>query len=495
VADGLLFFDSNFNGVLDDGEPFTVSYDDGSAALLIDFDTFDTNQNGALDDTEGQQVAIGGYSPYTGLVSDMTFVAPGDSFGINPFTTLVSQMMKDGKDQAEAIQLVNQSLGLPEDLDVGSFIPELALEDGDAALAAKFEAIQSQVHTAIVQISKLLDGASALSDEAIAPKVIQAMTAQILAGTPINLGSAADIQKLLTASIEAIKAADPALNTAALAAIASSVAQVIAESNQNIAKASQVSPAEVLRSIGLTQRVVLGEIAKDLEAVGAGKKSIQSVLAESTGTGFTKLLAAAKKEMTKGSNRGDILRGTRKVDVLRGQGGDDSIFGDQGNDRLFGDADADELKGQEGNDLLEGGLGNDTLIGDSGRDRLIGGDGNDSLAGDSGKDILIGGKGRDRFDIGINKADADRISDFSPREDLLVIGGLSVIKGFRAGKAVKSKFLEVGKKAGDRNDYLVYNPSTGALFYDENGSAKGLQTKIVQLSPGLDLRANNLVIA
>jgi hypothetical protein len=494
IADGILFFDKNFNGVLDEGEPFTVTYDDGSATLLIDFDEFDTNQNGTIDDTEGQQVAIGGYSPYTGLVSELNFVAPGDSFGINPFTTLVSQMMKDGKDQSEAIELVNQSMGLPADLDVGSFIPELALEDGDAALAAKFEATQSQVHTALVQISKLLDGASALSKDAIAPKVVQVLAAQVAAGTPINLGNTADIQKLLTASIAAVKAADPALNTAPLDAIVASVAQVIAESNQNITKASQVTPAEVLRSIGLTQRIVLGEIAKDLEAVGAGKKSIQSVLAESTGAGFTKLLAAAKKEMTDGSNRGDILRGTRKADVLRGQAGDDALFGDQGNDRLFGDADADELKGEEGNDLLEGGMGNDTLIGDAGRDRLIGGDGNDSLAGDSGKDTLLGGKGRDRFNIGISKADADRIADFSPREDLLVIEGLSLINGLKAGKLVKSKFLEVGRKAGDRNDYFVYNPSTGALFYDENGSVKGLQTKIAQLSPGLDLRANSLLI-
>jgi len=422
-------------------------------------------------------------------------VAPGDSFGINPFTTLVSQMMKDGKDQGEAIQLLNQSLGLPSDLDVGSFIPELSLEDGDAALAAKFEAVQSQVHTAIVQISKLLDGASALSDEAIAPKVIQVLAGQIAAGTPINLGSAADIQKILTASIEAVKAADPALNTATLTAIAASVAQVIADANQNITKASQVSPAEVLRSIGLTQRVILGEIAKDLEAVGAGKKSIQSVIAESTGAGFTKLLAAAKKEMTNGSNRGDILRGSRRADVLRGQAGDDSIFGDKGNDRLFGDADADELKGGEGNDLLEGGMGNDALIGDAGRDRLIGGDGNDSLTGDSGRDILMGGKGRDRFNIGTSKANADRISDFSPNEDLLVISGLSLVAGLKAGKRVKSKYFEVGKKALDRKDYFIYKSSSGALFYDENGSAKGLQTKIAQLSPGLDLRANNLVIS
>ncbi|MBI4784814.1 MAG: DUF4347 domain-containing protein [Oscillatoriophycideae cyanobacterium NC_groundwater_1537_Pr4_S-0.65um_50_18] len=496
IADALVIFDQNFNGVLDSGEPFTISYDDGSVALTIDLDTFDTNQNGFIDDTEGQRVAIGGYSPYTGLLNDMKFVAPGDSFGINSLTTLVSQMMQDGKNQSEAIRDVNRSLGLPEDLDVGAFIPELALASGDAALAAKFESVQSQVHTAIVQISQVLNGASSkLSADAINQKVIQAIVAQVASGASLNLGNAADIQKLLTDSLTSVQAADPTTKTAAITAIASQLAQVIAESNQRIDAASKAAPQDVLRMIGLTERVALGQVATDLAAVGAGKKSVKALVSEYTGRGFDKQLAAAKKAMTDGTDQSDILRGSRKNDVLRGQKGDDSLFGDSGNDRLFGEADADELSGGVGKDKLDGGVGNDDLNGGNGRDRILGGDGNDMLTGDNGSDLLMGGKGRDRFGLGIGELGSDRIADFSVKDDLLLISGLSGIANFKSGKAIGDKFFHIGQKAADNNDYFIFNKSTGVLSYDANGKGKGQQIKIAQLSPGLAIDASDLVMA
>jgi len=496
IADAVVFFDQNFNGLLDSDEPFTISYEDGSVALTIDLDKFDTNKNGFIDDTEGQRVAIGGYVPSTGLLNDMKFVAPGDSFGINPMTTLVSQMMKDGKDQSEAIAEINQSLGLPADLDVGSFIPELALASGDAALAAKFESVQSQVHTAIVQISQVLDGASdKLSADAINQKVIQAITAQITSGAALNLGSAADIQKLLVASLASVQTADPTTKATAITAIASQLAQVIAESNQRIDQASKAAPQDVLRLIGLTERVVLGKVAADLASVGAGKKAVKELVREYTGRGFDKQLADAKKALTKGTKGSDILQGDRKNDVLRGQQGDDSLFGKSGNDRLFGDADADDLQGGLGKDKLEGGTGNDTLSGGDGRDRLLGGDGNDILTGDSGSDILSGGKGRDHFGLGIGELGADRITDFSAKDDLLVISGLSGEAGFKSSKAISAKFFHIGKNAGDSNDYFIYNKSTGSLSYDADGKGKGLQIKIAQLSPGLAIGATDLMMA
>ncbi|HEY9644191.1 MAG TPA: hypothetical protein V6C57_27100, partial [Coleofasciculaceae cyanobacterium] len=496
IADAVVFFDQNFNGVLDSGEPFTISYEDGSVALTIDLDKFDTNKNGVIDDTEGQRVAIGGYSPYTGLLNDMKFVAPGDSFGINSMTTLVSQLMQDGKDQSEAIRDINQSLGLPADLDVGSFIPELALVGGDPALAAKFESVQSQVHTAIVQIGQVLNGASEkLSADAINQKVVQSITAQITSGASLNLGNVADVQKLLIASLASVQAADPTTKVAAVSAIANQLAQVIAESNQRIEQASKAAPQDVLRMIGLTERVVLGKVATDLAAVGAGKKSVKALVSEYTGRGFDKQLTVAKKALTGGTDQSDILRGSRKNDILHGQQGDDSLFGDSGNDRLFGEADADDLRGEVGKDRLDGGKGNDSLSGGNGRDRLWGGDGDDVLIGDNGRDTLVGGKGRDHFGLGIGERGVDRIVDFSVKDDLLVISGLSGVAGFKSGKAISAQSFHIGKHAADSNDYFIYNKSTGALSYDADGNGKGLQIKIAQLSPGLAIAANDLMMA
>jgi hypothetical protein len=116
IAEALVFFDANFNGILDENEPFAITESDGSFDIAIDMDVFDTNQNEILDDSEGQQVAMGGYGAYNGLASEVTFVAPGASFAINPLTTLISQMMQDGKSQEEASELVAQSLGLPAEV-------------------------------------------------------------------------------------------------------------------------------------------------------------------------------------------------------------------------------------------------------------------------------------------------------------------------------------------------------------------------------------------
>jgi serralysin len=71
------------------------------------------------------------------------------------------------------------------------------------------------------------------------------------------------------------------------------------------------------------------------------------------------------------------------------------------------------------------------LWGHGGDDLLYGGDGHDLLYGDSGRDILIGGVGRDRFvfnaahaitgDPDTNWRQADKVTDFTPGEDRLVI--------------------------------------------------------------------------
>jgi hypothetical protein len=495
ISDALVFLDTNFNNILDGDEPFALTLEDGSVAITIDMEKFDLNKNDEIDANEGQTVALGGYSPYTGLLNDLTFVAPAGSFGVTPITTLISQLMKGGKDEIEAMALVNQSLGFPADLDAGSFIPELALLGGDAALGAKYEATLGQIHTAIVQMSKLLDGASTLSSATLNQTIIQVIAEQMAAGTPLNLAQPQDIQRLLTQAIAAVQAADPSAKTQPLTAAVAQIAQVIAESNQRIATAASGNPAEVLRQVGFVLRVTLGDVVKDLEAFGAGKKTIQQLLQETTGAGFNKLLKAAKDALTNGDDRGNVLRGSSKTDILRGKGGNDEIFGDAGSDRLFGDTDDDNLEGDNGNDILDGGNGNDALDGGKGKDRILGGDGNDILAGGNNKDILLGGQGRDRFEISLSDSSFDRLPDFSSRDDVLVVSGLAGIKGLKLGKSIRTPFIKFGKKAGDRNDYFVYRQSSGSLSYDADGSGKGKPFKIAQLMPGTELRPSDILVS
>ncbi|WP_160473530.1 calcium-binding protein [Cupriavidus sp. SW-Y-13] len=81
-----------------------------------------------------------------------------------------------------------------------------------------------------------------------------------------------------------------------------------------------------------------------------------------------------------------------------GDAGSNTLTGtDEKDERLLGMGGNDYLYGKGGDDLLDGGTGNDSLDGGQGNDVLLGGDGNDSLSGGDGNDILDGGAGNDRL--------------------------------------------------------------------------------------------------
>ncbi|MEL0588428.1 MAG: calcium-binding protein, partial [Planktothrix rubescens PR221] len=180
-----------------------------------------------------------------------------------------------------------------------------------------------------------------------------------------------------------------------------------------------------------------------------------------------------------GTPGADNLTGTANADVINGLAGNDTLNGLAGNDTLDG--------GTE-NDRLDGGLGNDNLIGGSGADQLLGSDGNDSLSGDAANDILTGGLGVDKFIYNTNAAftttalGVDSITDFTIAQgDLIVLDkttftSISSIAG--TGFSVVSEFAKVTTDALAATSAadIVYNSTTGGLFYNQNGTAAGLGT-------------------
>ena len=72
----------------------------------------------------------------------------------------------------------------------------------------------------------------------------------------------------------------------------------------------------------------------------------------------------------------------------------------QGSDRLIGSDDDDIIAGWGGNDIIYGGAGNDTLLGGDGDDKLYGEAGHDVLDGGAGNDYLAGGPGNDTYLFG-----------------------------------------------------------------------------------------------
>jgi serralysin len=141
----------------------------------------------------------------------------------------------------------------------------------------------------------------------------------------------------------------------------------------------------------------------------------------------------------------------------------------------------------------------DTLSGDGSANRLEGGNGNDTLAGGAGNDTLLGGVGADtfRFDTLPNAAtNRDTIGDFNVLDDTIQLEnaifasllnpGTLAAGSFRAGAGVSA--------AADADDFVTYDSSSGALYYDANGNTGAGAVQIASLGSGLTLNSLDFVI-
>lgn len=117
----------------------------------------------------------------------------------------------------------------------------------------------------------------------------------------------------------------------------------------------------------------------------------------------------------------------------------------------------------------------ENAIGGSGADLLIGNAVSNTLQGGLGLDQLTGAGGSDRFlfDTAPSPANRDRITDFAPGSDKLVLDAsiFQALTGSEAGQPLAARHLRIGAAPRDRDDYLVYNPATDLLSYAPRGRA------------------------
>jgi Ca2+-binding RTX toxin-like protein len=196
----------------------------------------------------------------------------------------------------------------------------------------------------------------------------------------------------------------------------------------------------------------------------AGDLGLESVVL-GTGTAAVALLTATSSVSVNASAvvNGLTITGNNGINTITGTGFDDTIIGNNGNDILFG------------------GLGNDVLQGGLGKDKMTGGGGLDTF----------------RFDTTPNvRTNLDTIVDFSISDDTielendiftaLISTGALDAASFRSGAGVIT--------AADSNDYLIYNTTTGFLYYDANGSATGGAIQIATLTGRPLLTASDFLI-
>jgi serralysin len=88
----------------------------------------------------------------------------------------------------------------------------------------------------------------------------------------------------------------------------------------------------------------------------------------------------------------------------------------------------------------------------------------------------------------------DTITDFNVLDDTIALeNAIFTALGLTTGTLTAAAF-RIGTAAGDADDRIIYNSSTGALFYDSNGNAAGGSVQIATLTSSLALTNNDFWI-
>jgi hypothetical protein len=165
-----------------------------------------------------------------------------------------------------------------------------------------------------------------------------------------------------------------------------------------------------------------------------------------------------------------------------------------GNATMFGNDRNNTLVGGMGNDRIYGGSGDDLLVGGTGNDLLHAGSGNDTLIGGPGRDTLVGGPGQDQFVLTeARRRSSDVIRKFRPADDTIVILRSGFSQKLPLGQLRASAFC-LGTQAERRSDRFVYDQSSGALFFDRDGSGNASQVQIARIANRAALSPSNIVI-
>lgn len=213
-----------------------------------------------------------------------------------------------------------------------------------------------------------------------------------------------------------------------------------------------------------------------------------------------------------GANR---LTGNSGDDILNGRGGDDVMVGGFGDDIFYVDTPADRVIEREDQGVdtvfstalrytLPDHVEELTLIGNAAIDGtgngvanvIIGNDAANVIAGRSGNDALRGGGGADIFvfDTKLSPTDnVDLIEDFTVGEDKIQLSR-GIFTALNGGKALRPAAFTTGAAATDAFDRIIYDRTTGALYYDADGNGAETPIPFAQIGTGLALTATDFIL-
>ena len=205
-----------------------------------------------------------------------------------------------------------------------------------------------------------------------------------------------------------------------------------------------------------------------------------------------------------GNDGRDTLRGSFWADVLNGGSGRDTMIGGDGNDAYTVDNRNDKIIEEKGNGIdsvstmiktytlganlenlaasgsvkfeLTGNARNNSITGSKQADTISTLGGNDTILSGGGKDVVFGGGGKDSFFFTGpgSGADADRIMDFSHKDDTIQLLKFGFASLPATGPLAADMFRASNNgQAHDANDVVLYDKNDGRLYYDGDGDGAG----------------------
>jgi Ca2+-binding RTX toxin-like protein len=243
--------------------------------------------------------------------------------------------------------------------------------------------------------------------------------------------------------------------------------------------------------------------------LGAGVSVEILSTANNAGTTAINLTGNALAQSIAGNAGVNVLDSGGGGDIMVGLGGDDFYFvraaGDRaveaaggGNDRVFA-ATSFTLEAGSAVEILSTIAGGATtainLTGNELANIIAGNAGANILDGKSGADTLAGSAGADgfAFTTALGGGNVDRILDFQSGVDKLRLDD-AIFTGIGAPGAFNAAAFVTGSAAADLNDRIVYNGTTGQLFYDADGSGAGARVLFATLDGHPPLSAGDFTV-
>jgi Ca2+-binding RTX toxin-like protein len=213
--------------------------------------------------------------------------------------------------------------------------------------------------------------------------------------------------------------------------------------------------------------------------------------------GYDQLMGGAGNDTLRGGLGDDLYRLETSGDLVveTRDAGFDTVMTDIARYRMPANVERFAASGTEGQMVVGNALGNE-MYGGRGADTLRGGRGDDTLFGTTGRDVLTGGSGADWFEFygAYSEDNAAKITDFQFAEgDQIVLrkGTVGQFSTFDVGHLHPSQFKQYDSPDQiDATDRILYDITTGKLFFDPDGSGSAWAMQFARLSNDASLTAD-----